>query len=58
MALPHLFKAGICKPVRVRLQEMCLGNLQLIDVQETQPIALIIADSISLDVQDTRTDVE
>jgi len=37
---------------------MCLGNLQLIDVQETQPIARIIADSISLDVQDTRTDVE
>jgi hypothetical protein len=58
MALTNLFKPGVCKSVRVRLQEMCLGDLQLIDVQETESIPRIIADTTSQGVQDAPTDAE
>jgi hypothetical protein len=58
MALTNLFKPGVCKSIRVRLQKMCLGDLQPIDVQETEPIPRIIADTTSQGVQDAPTDAE
>ncbi len=58
MALTNLFKPGVCKSVRVRLQKMCLGDLQLIDVQETEPIPRIIADTTSQGLQEAPTDAE
>ena len=58
MTLTHLFKPGVCKPVRERLQEMRLGDPQLIDVHDTESISRIIADPTLQGVQDTPTGVE